>query len=214
MHYVGYAPLAPRWPPPAVSWPPSALTTPTPTRTRAPSWKRRRRCWLADCAGALGVNLTILPMFKEVNYDEYVRVIIDAGVKAIETAGRPPGDYVQAFKDAGASITHKCVTTRHAKSAQKMGADAISLDGFECAGHPGEEDIGNWILQAQGARDLSVPYVASGGVGNGPMLAAALALGAAGVNMGTRFMATAEARASTPKSSRRSSTAASARRGS
>ena len=132
-------------------------------------------------------------MFKEVNYDEYVRVIIDAGVKAIETAGRPPGDYVQAFKDAGASIIHKCVTTRHAKSAQKMGADAISLDGFECAGHPGEEDIGNWILQAQGARDLSVPYVASGGVGNGRQLAAALALGAAGVNMGTRFMATAEA---------------------
>ena len=192
MHYVGYAPLAAAVANAGGLGLVTALTQPTPAELKA-ELEKAQALLDPDCAGALGVNLTILPMFKEVNYDEYVRVIIDAGVKAIETAGRPPGDYVQAFKDAGASIIHKCVTTRHAKSAQKMGADAISLDGFECAGHPGEEDIGNWILQAQGARDLSVPYVASGGVGNGRQLAAALALGAAGVNMGTRFMATAEA---------------------
>ena len=192
MHYVGYAPLAAAVANAGGLGLVTALTQPTPAELKA-ELEKAQALLAPDCTGALGVNLTILPMFKEVNYDEYVRVIIDAGVKAIETAGRPPGDYVQAFKDAGASIIHKCVTTRHAKSAQKMGADAISLDGFECAGHPGEEDIGNWILQAQGARDLAVPYVASGGVGNGRQLAAALALGAAGVNMGTRFMATAEA---------------------
>jgi nitronate monooxygenase len=120
----------------------------------------------------------------QVNYDEYVRVIVEEGIKIVETAGRPPADYIGEFKNNDIKIIHKCVTTRHAKSAVKMGADAISLDGFECAGHPGEEDIGNFLLQAMGARDLEVPYVCSGGVGNGAQLAAALALGADGINMG------------------------------
>lgn len=124
---------------------------------------------------------------------QYVEVIINSGVQVVETAGRPPGEFIEEFKKNGIKIIHKCVTTRHAKSAEKMGADAISLDGFECAGHPGEEDIGNFILQAMGARDLTVPYVASGGVATGRQLAAALTLGASGVNMGVRFMATKEA---------------------
>jgi len=120
-------------------------------------------------------------------------VIVSSGLTAVETAGRPPGDFVKAFQDAGMSVIHKCVTTRHAKSAERMGVDAISLDGFECGGHPGEEDIGNFVLQAQGGRELSVPFVCSGGVGTGKQLASAIMLGAAGVNMGTRFMATEEA---------------------
>jgi len=192
MHYVGYAPLAAAVANAGGLGLVTALTQPTPEELRE-ELKKAHALLAPDCPGALGVNLTILPMFKEVNYDEYVKVILEADIKAVETAGRPPGDYVKAFKDAGANIIHKCVTTRHARSAERMGADAISLDGFECAGHPGEEDIGNWILQAQGARDLSVPYVASGGVGNGRQLAAALSLGASGVNCGTRFMATVEA---------------------
>ena len=120
-------------------------------------------------------------------------VIISSGVKAVETAGRPPSEFVQDFKDNGIKVIHKCVTTRHAKSAERLGVDAISLDGFECAGHPGEEDIGNFVLQAQGGRDLTVPFVCSGGVATGKQLASVLMLGASGVNMGTRFMATQEA---------------------
>lgn len=132
-------------------------------------------------------------MFAEVDYSAYKDVIISSGLKAVETAGRPPTDFVKAFQDNGIKVIHKCVTTRHAKSAERMGVDAISLDGFECAGHPGEEDIGNFVLQAQGGRELTVPFVCSGGVGTGKQLASVLMLGASGVNMGTRFMATKEA---------------------
>lgn len=148
---------------------------------------------ISGCSGKVGVNLTILPVFSQVDYGAYVDAIIASGVDIVETAGRPPGEFIARFKKHNIKIIHKCVTTRHAKSAEKMGADAISLDGFECAGHPGEEDIGNFILQAMGARELTVPYVTSGGIANGRQLAAALALGASGVNMGTRFMATKEA---------------------
>lgn len=140
-----------------------------------------------------GVNLTILPTIgKPPPYEEYAKVIIDEGVKIVETAGSNPKKWVTMFKEAGLITIHKCVAIRHALSAEKLGVDIISLDGFECAGHPGEDDVGNFVLQARGFQALKRPYVCSGGVGNGVQLAAALALGADGVNCGTRFCATAE----------------------
>lgn len=139
-----------------------------------------------------GVNLTILPSTEPIPYDEYADVIISEGVKVIETAGSSPHKWIQLFKKAGLITIHKCVTIRHALSAQRMGVDIISLDGFECAGHPGEDDVGNFVLQAKGAKVLKVPYVCSGGVGDGIQIAAALALGAEGVNIGTRLCATQE----------------------
>lgn len=140
-----------------------------------------------------GVNLTILPsMGPPPPYEEYARAIIEGGVKVVETAGSSPHKFVPMFKEAGITTIHKCVTIRHALSAQKLGVDIISLDGFECAGHPGEADIGNFVLQAKGAKVLTTPYLCSGGVGDGRQLAAALALGADGVNLGTRFCVTKE----------------------
>jgi len=140
-----------------------------------------------------GVNLTILPsMGPPPPYEEYARVIIEEGVKIVETAGSSPKKFIQLFKKYGIISIHKCVSIRHALSAERYGADIISLDGFECAGHPGEEDIGNFVLQAKGAIALTRPYVCSGGVGTGTQLAAALALGADGINCGTRFCATKE----------------------
>jgi len=141
-----------------------------------------------------GVNLTILPAIPPPPYAEYVKVIIEEGVKIVETAGSNPKEWVTAFKNAPHNIVciHKCVAIRHALKAEKSGVDIISLDGFECAGHPGEDDIGNYVLQAKGAKVLTKPYLCSGGVGNGIQLAAALALGADGVNCGTRFCATQE----------------------
>ena len=192
MHFVGYAGLAAAVANAGGLGLVTALTQPSAEKLRE-EIRAAKGMLKPGCTGVVGVNLTILPMFKEVNYEDFVRVIVDEGIRVVETAGRPPGDFITEFKKNDIKIVHKCVTTRHARSAEKMGADAISLDGFECAGHPGEEDIGNWLLQAMGARELSVPYVASGGVGNGRQLAAALALGASGVNMGTRFMATQEA---------------------
>ena len=140
-----------------------------------------------------GVNLTILPTAgPPPPYEEYAKVIIEEGVKIAETAGSNPKPFIKAFKAAGLVTIHKCVSIRHALSAERYGVDIISLDGMECAGHPGEEDIGNFVLQAKGAKTLSNPYVCSGGVGDGKQLAAALALGAEGVNCGTRFCATQE----------------------
>lgn len=140
-----------------------------------------------------GVNLTILPTAgTPPPYEEYARVIIEEGVKIVETAGSNPKKWIAMFKAAGVITIHKCVTIRHALSAQKLGVDIISLDGFECAGHPGEGDVGNYVLQAKGARVLTTPYICSGGVGDGKQVAAALALGADGVNCGTRFCATQE----------------------
>ena len=192
MHFVGYAPLAAAVANAGGLGLVTALTQPTPEELAAEIQKAQSSL-RPQCPGKVGVNLTILPMFKSVDYSKYVDVILASGVDVVETAGRPPGEFIEQFKKKDIKIIHKCVTTRHAKSAEKMGADAISLDGFECAGHPGEEDIGNFILQAMGARDLKVPYVTSGGVANGRQLAAALTLGASGVNMGVRFMATKEA---------------------
>jgi NADH:quinone reductase (non-electrogenic) len=140
-----------------------------------------------------GVNLTILPTLgTPPPYQEYVQVMIEERVPIVETAGSNPQQWIQMFRAAGIITIHKCVTIRHALSAQRMGVDIISLDGFECAGHPGEGDVGNYVLQAKGARVLQTPYVCSGGVGDGKQIAAALALGADGVNCGTRFCATQE----------------------
>jgi len=139
-----------------------------------------------------GVNLTILPAIQPPDYEGYAQAIIDAGVKIVETAGNNPKKWVTLFKQAGLTCIHKCVTIRHGLSAERIGVDIISMDGFECAGHPGEDDIGGLVLLAKAAKKLKVPFVASGGIADGKQLAAALALGAEGVNMGTRFCATKE----------------------
>lgn len=140
-----------------------------------------------------GVNLTFLPTLKPVPYDEYVQAIVESGVKIVETAGRNPEAHMEALKGAGIKIIHKCTSVRHAKKAEKIGCDAISIDGFECAGHPGEDDIPGLVLIPCTADQVGIPMIASGGFGDGRGLAAALALGADGINMGTRFMATQEA---------------------
>ena len=139
------------------------------------------------------VNLTIGVVATPIDYGEYVRAIIESGVKIVETAGRSPEPFMEAFKSAGIKVIHKCVTVRHARTAEKIGVDVISIDGFECAGHPGEQDIGGLVLFPAAADALTIPVVASGGIGDGRGLAAALVLGCDGVNMGTRFMATKEA---------------------
>jgi len=140
-----------------------------------------------------GVNLTILPTIKPVPYEEYARAIVDSGVKIVETAGRNPEPFLSLFKEAGIKVIHKCTSIRHSLKAEKIGCDAVSVDGFECAGHPGEDDVTNMILLPLAARRLKIPFLASGGLGDGRGLAAALALGADGINMGTRFMVTKEA---------------------
>ncbi len=139
------------------------------------------------------VNLTILPSVSPPPYAEYRKAIIDSGVRIVETAGYAPREHVEDLKGHGVIVMHKCTAVRHALSAQKMGVDVISIDGFECAGHPGEDDIPGLILIPAAAEQVTVPILASGGIGDGRGLAAALALGADGVNMGTRFCATAEA---------------------
>jgi nitronate monooxygenase len=140
-----------------------------------------------------GVNLTILPTINPVPYNEYRAVIVESGVKIVETAGSSPAPHIPDFKAAGVKIIHKAVAVRHALKAQALGVDAISIDGFECAGHPGEDDIGGLVLIPAAAARLDIPVIASGGIANGAGLVAALALGASAVNMGTRFMATTEA---------------------
>jgi nitronate monooxygenase len=140
-----------------------------------------------------GVNLTIFPTIKPPPYEAYIDVIIDKGVKIVETAGNKAVDFMPKMKAAGIKIVHKCVAVRHALTAERLGADAISIDGFECAGHPGEEDVPGLVLIPAAARQLKVPVIASGGIGDGRGMAAALVLGAEGVNMGTRFCATKEA---------------------
>ena len=213
MHYVGYYDLAA-----AVSNAGglgiiTALTQATPEDLR----REIRKC-KALTNKPFGCNLTLLPVTVNPDYEGYCKVIIEEGVPVVETAGRNPGKYIKLFHDAGIIVIHKCVAIRHALTAIKQGADMISMDGFECAGHPGsfftcpgryqhlllltilttlpcegEEDIGNWVLLAKAGRVLTVPFVASGGCATGSQLAAAIALGAEGVNMGTRFMATKEA---------------------
>ncbi len=140
-----------------------------------------------------GVNLTFLPAFTAPPYPEYIRAIIEGGVKIVETAGRNPEPYLPALKAAGIKVIHKCTSVRHSLKAQAIGCDAVSVDGFECGGHPGEDDVPNFILLPRAAEELKIPFVASGGMADGRSLVAALALGADGMNMGTRFIATKEA---------------------
>ena len=140
-----------------------------------------------------GVNLTFLPTVSSPDYQGYINTIIDNGVKIVETAGRNPQEYLPKLKEAGVKIIHKCTSVRHALKAEKIGCDAVSVDGFECGGHPGEDDIPNMILLPRAADELKIPFVASGGMADARSLVAALSLGAEGINMGTRFIATKEA---------------------
>lgn len=139
------------------------------------------------------VNLTFLPTLNPPDYPAYVQAVIDGGIKIVETAGNNPVQFMPILKENGIKVIHKCTTVRHALKAQSIGVDAMSVDGFECGGHPGEDDIPNMILLPRAAEELTVPFVASGGMADGRSLVAALALGAEGMNLGTRFMATQEA---------------------
>ncbi|MFV3415101.1 NAD(P)H-dependent flavin oxidoreductase [Pseudomonas sp. NY15436] len=166
----------------------TALTQPTPEALAAEIERCRT---LTD--QPFGVNLTLLPSINPPPYEQYLDAIIASGVKVLETAGNNPGEYIAKAKAAGMTVIHKCVAVRHALKAQSLGVDAVSIDGFECAGHPGEDDVPGLVLIPLAARRLQVPVIASGGIADGDGMAAALTLGAEGVNMGTRFCATREA---------------------
>lgn len=166
----------------------TALTQPTPEALRSEIERCRS---MTD--RPFGVNLTMLPSINPPPYERYLDAILEADVPVIETAGKVPECFFAKARAAGAKIIHKCVSVRHALAAERQGADAISIDGFECAGHPGEDDIGGLVLIPAAARKLRIPIIASGGIGDGRGMAGALALGAEGVNMGTRFCATKEA---------------------
>ncbi|MGE5151010.1 MAG: NAD(P)H-dependent flavin oxidoreductase [Rhodospirillaceae bacterium] len=140
-----------------------------------------------------GVNLTFLPALTPPDYPGYIKAIIDGGVKVVETAGNNPQKWMPMLKEAGIRVIHKCTSVRHSLKAESIGCDAVSVDGFECGGHPGEDDVPNFILLPRAAAELKIPFVASGGMADGRSLVAALSLGAEGMNMGTRFMATKEA---------------------
>ena len=188
MHFVGLAELAS-----AVSNAGGlGLITGLTQRTPSDLAKEIARCRTMT-AKPFGVNLTFLPSVTPPDYPGYVQAIIDGGVKIVETAGNNPQRWMPQLKDAGIKVIHKCTSVRHALKAESIGCDAISVDGFECGGHPGEDDIPNFILLPRAAEELKVPFVASGGMADGRSLVAALALGAEGMNMGTRFMATREA---------------------
>lgn len=165
----------------------TALTQPTPDDLAREISRTRE---LTD--QPFGVNLTILPTITPPPYDEYRNVIIDCGVKVVETAGSSPAPHLPHFHGAGIKVLHKCTSVRHAVKAQVLGVDGISIDGFECAGHPGEDDVPGLVLIAAAAERISIPMIASGGFADGRGLVAALALGADGINMGTRFMCTEE----------------------
>jgi nitronate monooxygenase len=188
MHYVGFAELAS-----AVSNAGglgiiTGLTQRTPELLAA----EIRRCHqMTD--RPFGVNLTFLPTVTSPDYPGYIRALIDGGIKVVETAGNNPQKWLPALHEAGVKVIHKCTSVRHALKAQAIGCDAVSVDGFECGGHPGEDDVPNFILLPRAADELRIPFVASGGMADGRSLVAALALGAEGINMGTRFIATQEA---------------------
>ncbi|MBF6618858.1 MAG: nitronate monooxygenase [Patulibacter sp.] len=166
----------------------TALTQPTPEALAEEIVRTRE---LTD--RPFGVNLTILPSIAPPPYEEYRRTIIASGVKIVETAGADPTDHVGDFHAAGVKVIHKCTSVRHAIKAESVGVDAVSIDGFECAGHPGEDDVPGLVLIPAAADRLTIPMIASGGIGDARGLVAALALGADGINMGTRFMCTREA---------------------
>jgi len=188
MHYVGFAELAS-----AVSNAGGlGIITGLTQKTPGDLAKEIARCReMTD--KPFGVNLTFLPTVASPDYPGYIRAIIDGGVPIVETAGRNPQPYLPPLKEAGIRIIHKCTSVRHALKAEAIGCDAVSVDGFECGGHPGEDDIPNMILLPRADEELTVPFVASGGMADGRSLVASLALGADGINMGTRFIATQEA---------------------
>ncbi|MGM4887199.1 NAD(P)H-dependent flavin oxidoreductase [Tardiphaga sp. 20_F10_N6_6] len=188
MHYVGFAELAA-----AVSNAGGlGIITGLTQRTPENLAKEIARCHdMTD--KPFGVNLTFLPTFDAPPYPEYIAAIKEGGIKAVETAGRSPEQYMPALKEAGIKVIHKCTSVRHSLKAEKIGCDAVSVDGFECGGHPGEDDMPNMILLPRAAEELKIPFVASGGMADARSLVAVLAMGAAGMNMGTRFVATKEA---------------------
>jgi len=188
MHHVGYAELAA-----AVSNAGGlGIITGLTQRSPADLAAEIRRCReMTD--KPFGVNLTFLPTVTSPDYPGYIRAIVEGGVKIVETAGNNPQPYLAALKDAQVKVIHKCTSVRHALKAESIGCDAVSVDGFECGGHPGEDDIPNFILLPRAADELKIPFVASGGMADGRSLVAALSLGADGINMGTRFIATREA---------------------
>jgi NADH:quinone reductase (non-electrogenic) len=188
MHYVGFAELAA-----AVSNAGGlGMVTGLTQKTPEDLAKEIARC--RDMTDKpFGVNLTFLPTVSSPDYPGYIKAIIEGGVRIVETAGRNPQPYLPYLKDAGIKVIHKCTSVRHSLKAQSIGCDAVSVDGFECGGHPGEDDIPNMILLPRAADELDIPFVASGGMADGRSLVAALAMGADGINMGTRFIATKEA---------------------
>lgn len=188
MHFVGLAPLA------AAVSDAGGLGIITALTQKTPELLAREIGRARDLTDKpLGVNLTFLPTFADPPYAEYIAAIIEGGVRIVETAGRSPEKYLPALKAAGVKVVHKCTSVRHALKAERIGCDAVSVDGFECGGHPGEDDVPNMILLPRAAEELKIPFIASGGMADGRSLVAALALGAEGVNMGTRFIATREA---------------------
>jgi len=188
MHFVGFAELAA-----AVSNAGGlGIITGLTQRTPEALANEIRRCReMTD--KPFGVNLTFLPVITAPDYPGYIRAIIEGGVKVVETAGNNPQKWLPALHDAGIKVIHKCTSVRHSLKAQSIGCDAVSVDGFECGGHPGEDDVPNFILLPRAADELKIPFVASGGMADGRSLVAALSLGADGMNMGTRFIATREA---------------------
>ena len=188
MHFVGFAELA------AAVSNAGGLGVITGLTQRTPELLAREIARCRDMTDKpFGVNLTFLPAFSQPPYPEYIQAIAEGGVTIVETAGRSPEAHMPALKAAGITVIHKCTSVRHALKAEAVGCDAVSVDGFECGGHPGEDDIPNMILLPRAAEELRVPFLASGGVADARGLVAALALGADGINMGTRFLATQEA---------------------
>ena len=188
MHYVGYAELAA-----AVSNAGGlGIITALTQRTAEDLANEIAKCKkLTD--KPFGVNITLLPVINAPDYPGYIKAIIEGGVKIVETAGRSPEKFMEVLKSANIKVIHKCTSVRHALKAERIGCDAISMDGFECGGHPGEDDIPNLILLPRAMQELKIPFIASGGMGTASQMVAALALGAEGINMGTRFIATKEA---------------------
>src|SRR6202000_1844505 len=188
MHYVGFAELA------SAVANAGGLGIITGLTQRTPELLAKEIARSADLpAQPFGVNLTFLPALASPPYPEYIAAIVEGGVKIVETAGRSPEKYMPALKAAGIKVIHKCTSVRHSLTAQRIGCDAVSVDGFECGGHPGEDDVPNMILLPRAAETLKIPFVASGGMADARSLVAALAMGAEGMNMGTRFIATQEA---------------------
>jgi len=188
MHYVGYAELA------AAVSNAGGLGLITGLTQRTPELLAKEIARCRDMTDKpFGVNLTFLPTFSAPPYAEYIAAIWEGGVRIVETAGRSPEQYMPALKAAGIKVIHKCTSVRHSLKAERIGCDAVSVDGFECGGHPGEDDIPNMILLPRAADELKIPFVASGGMADARSLVAALSMGASGMNMGTRFVATKEA---------------------